>query len=76
MFHHRPTVNLRMIQRDAPRSGQTTTGYGSKMPTPYMVNLDGRLHRVYCMCYSNAGTCYIVKNGEVVTVDQHEVGSN
>lgn len=47
----------------------TATGYGSKIPTRYMI-LDGkRWKRVYCMVYSNAGTCYFLRGKERVIVD-------
>ena len=45
----------------------TRTGYGSKIPTRHMVKLPGsnRWRRVYCCCWSNAGTCYVPdKNGD------------
>ena len=39
----------------------TASGYGRRIPTPYMVKLPGspRWRRVYCCIYSNSGTCYI-----------------
>ena len=37
------------------------TGYGSRIPTRYMVKFNGRWRRVYCRQYSNAGTLYIGK---------------
>lgn len=42
----------------------TTTGYGKKIPSRYQVKIDSRWYRVYVVCYSNSGTCYIVKNGK------------
>lgn len=49
----------------------TATGYGSKIPTRYMVKWYGRWYRVYCMVYSNSGTCYINTNDGRLTVDQY-----
>ena len=49
----------------------TATGYGSRIPTRYMVKFNGRWRRVYCRQYSNAGTLYIGKLsplGENITV--------
>lgn len=49
----------------------TATGYGSRIPTRYMVRFNGRWRRVYCRQYSNAGTLYIGKlspTGENITV--------
>lgn len=46
---------------------QTASGYGSKLITPWEVECtDGRWRRVYVMCYSNAGTAYIINNGHRV----------
>ena len=45
---------------------QTATGYGSKLTTPYKVKYNNRLYRVYCHCFSNCGSLYIiVKNNRV-----------
>jgi hypothetical protein len=27
-------------------------------------NGDTKLYRVYCICYSNAGSCYVIVKGE------------
>lgn len=44
---------------------RTRTGYGSKLPSAYMLQLDGkRWHRVYTICWSNAGTDYVIIGGE------------
>lgn len=37
----------------------TASGYGSRIPTAYMVQLNGRWRRVYCRIYSNNGTFFI-----------------
>lgn len=37
----------------------TATGYGSRIPTEYMVKWRGRWRRVYCRIWSNVGTLYI-----------------
>jgi len=42
---------------------QTATGYGRKLTTPYKVEHNGRLYRVYCVCFSNSGTLYILPGG-------------
>lgn len=47
----------------APRKGQTLTGYGSAIPSPYMVRHNGKWRRVYVANYGNAGTAYIGKPG-------------
>jgi hypothetical protein len=40
----------------------TASGYGSRVPTAYMVEVNGKWRRVYCKIYSNIGTLYIGKN--------------
>lgn len=58
MYHHRHGLSY------------TVSGYGRKLPTRYKVRtIDQRWRRVYCCCFSNVGTCYIVQNGENVIVD-------
>jgi hypothetical protein len=37
----------------------TASGYGSRIPTQYVVRLDKRWRRVYCCIHSNIGTCYV-----------------
>ena len=49
----------------------TASGYGARIPMPYMVQVFGKWRRVYCCIYSNIGTCYIGKlssAGEVITI--------
>ena len=50
----------------------TASGYGRKIPTRYMVRLNGKWRRVYCAIFSNSGTLYIgdffKKTGEVIIV--------
>jgi hypothetical protein len=42
---------------------ETATGYGSKLTTTKMLRINNKLYRIYCICYSNSGSCYIIKNG-------------
>ena len=42
---------------------QTTSGYGNKLTTPYKTEHNGRMYRVYCICWSNSGTLYILPKG-------------
>ena len=37
----------------------TASGYGGRIPSPYMVRWKGRWRRVYVAQYSNVGTAYI-----------------
>lgn len=43
---------------------QTATGYGRKLTTPYKVEHNGRLYRVYGRCYSNVFSLYILPGGK------------
>lgn len=47
---------------------QTATGYGSKLTTTKMLRYNGRWHRIYCSCFSNIGTCYILSKGQQIIV--------
>ena len=51
------------------RRFETATGYGSKLHTPYMLRYNGRLRRLYCCCYGNSGTLFIIVRGERMIVD-------
>jgi hypothetical protein len=48
---------------------QTATGYGGKLTTSRMIRYAGRWRRIYCMCYSNSGSCYILVKGETIFVN-------
>jgi len=47
----------------APRR-RSASGYGRKLPTSWMLEVDGRWRRVYVMQWSNAGSAYVVVGGE------------
>lgn len=55
-------VVARMITEPPP--SRSRSGYGSKLPTAYMLRIEKRWHRVYAICWSNGSTLYIRKNGE------------
>ena len=57
----------------APRYGRTASGYGRKIPTRYMVKVASTAHpnrwrRVYVMQYGNAGSAYVVVEGQKLFV--------
>lgn len=55
---------------DEPTYNRTVTGYGGKLPTPYMLTLDDRRkRRVYAMCYGNAASLYVIVAGSNVFLD-------
>ena len=42
---------------------QTATGFGRKLTTPYKIEFNGRLYRVYCTQISNAGSLWFTAKG-------------
>ena len=48
---------------------QTRSGYGSKLVTRYKINFMNKIRRVYCICYSNCGSTYVIVKGQRVFVD-------
>jgi hypothetical protein len=54
--------------------GQQADGYGRKIATRYLVRLNkkGPWRRVYCVCFSNAGSVYIIVKGESYYFRQDE----
>lgn len=53
----------------------TTSGYGKKIPTQYMVRLsfNPRWLRVYQVIYSNVGSLYIESKGEQLFIRESEL---
>ncbi|WP_249654239.1 hypothetical protein [Pectobacterium atrosepticum] len=47
---------------------KTATGYGTKIPTSYMLDYQGKRRRIYVDQYSNAGRTYIMIKGEKISV--------
>ena len=43
---------------------ETASGYGNKLTTKYKVNYQGRMRRVYAVCYSNVASYCIFVNQE------------
>lgn len=68
-----PTATYRRVPYTG-RSGYTRTGYGRRLPTDLMVRIGKRLHRVRCICFSNAGTLWVRVRGErlIFSDCQHE----
>jgi hypothetical protein len=60
---------------DSPFSGHSgagVMGYGKKIKTNYKVKIGNRLHRLYCMCWSNIGTLWVNVGGQQVIVSEHK----
>jgi hypothetical protein len=57
------TVEVPVIEKPMPHHlaglSWTATGYGARIPTRYMVQVNGKWRRVYAIQYSNAGTLFI-----------------
>ena len=47
---------------------QTRSGYGAKLTSSRKAFVDGKWRRVYVTCYGNAGTAWVLVNGERVIV--------
>ena len=51
-------------RQTTPPLHRSASGYGSKIPTSWMLQLDGkRWHRVYVIQWSNAGSAYVLVGG-------------
>lgn len=46
----------------------TATGYGTKLPTRWMIYFQGIWRRVYAICISNVSTAYVLVKGEKLIV--------
>ena len=60
---------------------ETATGYGRKLTTRFVLRIQGltntpaRWYRVYCVCYSNAGSHYILRGGTMVFLRDSELSA-
>jgi len=62
-FHYVPTKWQKL------GLSQTASGYGKQLNTGYMVHYDGRLRRVYAVCYSNVSSLYVLVKGQRKVLD-------
>lgn len=53
----------------------TASGYGNRIPTRYMVQLNGRWRRVYCAVWGNAGTAYLLGRAGEWLATVEEIGA-
>jgi len=56
---------------DAPRSGRTVSGYGSRIPTDTMIRYGNVWRRVYVAIYGNAGSAYVMIQGQKAYVESY-----
>ena len=55
----------------------TATGYGSKIPTSYMIKLsDGITRRIYCCIFSNVGSIYVLIKGVKIYLHDWQIEEN
>lgn len=47
---------------------QTASGYGKKLTSAYKISFNGRLYRLYTICFSNAGSTYFTAKGKQIFV--------
>lgn len=56
---------------------RSRSGYGNKIPSTWMLKLDGkRWHRVYIICFSNAGSAYILVKDERLFLGSYDPGDS
>lgn len=67
----RKNVTRKGILQLAP--GQGADGYGKKISTDYVAHFDGREHRVYCICFSNSGSLYVLVKKEMFFVRDFDI---
>ena len=61
-------------QTEAPLH-RSRTGYGAKLPTSWLLQLDGkRWHRVYVVCWSNSGSAYVCSKGASLFLGAYQPG--
>lgn len=70
MWPYPLAMSERLLEWQRRGAQYTATGYGTKIPTSKVIKWsDGKVRRVYCDIYSNAGSCYCMIHGCKVSVD-------
>ena len=68
-----PSIETEALERPLPHHiagvSFTATGYGRKIPTPFVVRYRNRWRRVYCAVFGNAGSAYIEDKGKTIFVE-------
>lgn len=65
-----PAVMVRPLWWQEKGLSYSATGYGSKIPTRYMVRtVDQKWRRVYCAIFSNVGSTYVMHGKEKTIVE-------
>ena len=47
---------------------ETRSGYGARLNTGYSIRYEGRVYRLYCTCYGNAGSVWFKAQGKKIYV--------
>lgn len=50
---------------------QTSTEYGSKLATDKMLKYNNHLYRIYCKCFSNCGSIYIIIKKKICYINDY-----
>jgi hypothetical protein len=48
---------------------QTATGYGARLTLRHKIQFNGKAYRLYCTCYSNAGSVWFKAKGRTIFVN-------
>lgn len=72
-FKRKNVVRRGMLQL-AP--GQSADGYGRRISTDYMAFFGGKWHRIYCCCFSNAGSLYVEQGKQWLHVRDGDIPEN
>lgn len=68
-------VRVTATRQTEPPRNRSRTGYGSKLPSSWLVQLDHkRWHRVYVVCWSNVGSAYVVEAGARLFLGSYDPG--
>ena len=67
---HTDAANLILDELDWQKAGlsQTASGYGRKLTSAYKISFNGKLYRLYTICFSNAGSTYFTAKGKQIFV--------
>lgn len=48
---------------------ETASGYGKRLNSGWMINFEGRKHRIYVTIYGNSGSSWFMSRGRKIHVD-------
>ena len=62
-----------VVRRNGLAPGQGADGYGRKITTDYVAQINGRTYRVYAICFSNAASHYVTYKGEKLFLKDSDI---